>query len=141
MLEIISSANKIRGEVSTLKIPFSTGEMMELAKTDHLLWKNNINYMFNGLITLDESKVQDHHVCRLGKWYFGEGKDKLSHLEPFRKLDAVHEQFHKNCAEAIQYYKQGKTAQVQLLVEKIDGLSTTVLGLLDEIKSRHAGND
>jgi len=37
VLEIISSSNKIRGEVSTLKIPFSTGEMMELAKTDHLL--------------------------------------------------------------------------------------------------------
>ena len=46
-------------------------EMIDLAKTDHLLWRWRIESMLAGRTQLEANKVKDHTVCRLGKWYFG----------------------------------------------------------------------
>lgn len=136
ILAVLVSANAIRTEVSGFRIPFSTEQTLDLAKTDHLMWKARVTYMLRGLMTLNEANVRDHHACRLGKWYFGEGKKMFGHFDSFQKLDAIHEEFHTRCAEAISHYKLGNIAQSQQLAEEIENLSNTVLGILDDIKVR-----
>jgi len=133
---LINKADSIRGQVSSLQLPFAARDILELAKTDHLLWKARVDYMLKGLVRLDESKVKDHHICRLGKWYFGAGQAAYGHLQAFQQLDSLHARFHHRCADAIRLYQSGDTAGAQQVAVEINSLSAQVLQLLDEIKAR-----
>lgn len=134
LFQLISEAEGIRGSVSTLSLPFLPTHILDLAKTDHLLWKSRVDYMLKGLVQLDEGKVKDHHLCRLGKWYFGIGKESFSNLASYQKLDQFHAQFHQCCAQAISLYKNGDQVGAQRMSAEIDSLSMEVLRLVDEIK-------
>lgn len=136
ILNVLVAANDIRTRVGGLSLSLSTEQILDLAKIDHLVWKARISYMLNGLMTLDEANVRNHSACRLGKWYNGDGNKQFRHLPSFQNLDKVHEQFHERCAQAIDYYKRGEITQSQQASTDIERLSTTVISLLDDIKSQ-----
>lgn len=138
LFKLISKAESIRGSISTLTLPFAPSDILELAKTDHLLWKSRIEYMLKGLVILDEEKVKDHHICRLGKWYFGKGKEDFGSLDSYRQLDHFHARFHQCCAESIRLYKKGDEDDAKGMSEEINKLSENVLRLIDEIKGDFA---
>lgn len=134
LFKLINSAESIRGSISGLTLTFSTNDILELAKTDHLLWKSRVEYMLKGLVQLDEGKVRDHHICRLGKWYFGKGKETFGNLDSYRRLDDFHAKFHQRCSETIGVYKKGDKDGAQKMSEEIEQLSVEVLRLIDELK-------
>lgn len=125
---------KLRATIGTYKINFATNDIIDLAKTDHLLWRWNIESMLAGKGTLDANKVKDHTVCRLGKWYFSEGQDMYKDNATFKALDAVHAKFHQTCATVIDLYKQGNRVQAQSMFSTIQQLSEQVLTMLDQLK-------
>lgn len=134
LFKLINEAETIRSSVSTLALPFLPDHILDLAKTDHLLWKSRVDYMLKGLVQLDEDKVKDHHLCRLGKWYFGKGKETFGNVDSYRRLDTFHSQFHHCCADAIRLYKSGDQTGALAMSAEIDRLSAEVLGLVDELK-------
>ena len=134
LFQLINNAESIRSSISGLTLPFSSSDILQLAKTDHLMWKSRVEYMLKGLVQLDEDKVKDHHICRLGKWYFGKGKEAFGNLDSYRRLDGFHAQFHQCCAESIRMYKSGDGDGAKRMSREIESLSAQVLGLLDEMK-------
>lgn len=128
--------NTVRGKISSLGLTFGPKELIELAKTDHLIWRARINQMLWGNVELDAADVANAAICRLGKWYHGDGKAQYGSLPVFGPLGIAHERFHQACAEAINAHKQGDTAKVQALIAEIALLSENVLQYLDEIKSK-----
>ncbi len=65
-----------------------------LAKIDHILYKSRA---YNSIITAKPVlSVVDHHGCRLGKWYDGEGKDRFDHTSAYPQFSAPHSTVHKN---------------------------------------------
>ncbi|MBU0631155.1 CZB domain-containing protein [bacterium] len=65
-----------------------------LAKIDHILYKSRA---YNSIITAKPVlSVVDHHGCRLGKWYDGEGKERFDHTGAYPKFSAPHSIVHKN---------------------------------------------
>ncbi|MBP2631932.1 MAG: mcpA 3 [Firmicutes bacterium] len=133
-LEVLEKTNAIRADLSNLKFSYSNGEIIDLAKTDHLLWKSRVDYMLRGLTDLQATSVRDHHVCRLGKWYSGEGQKAFGHLDAFRDLDSLHAKFHQKCAEAIELYKQKNMKASEKAAVEIKALSNEVMVLLDILK-------
>jgi methyl-accepting chemotaxis protein len=127
--------NTVRGKISSLGLTFGPKELIELAKTDHLIWRARINQMLWGNVELNAADVANAAICRLGKWYHSDGKAKYGNLPAFTTLGTSHERFHQACAEAINAHKQGDSAKVQSLVAEISTLSEEVLQHLDEIKS------
>ncbi|MER2108973.1 MAG: methyl-accepting chemotaxis protein [Solibacillus sp.] len=125
---------KLRATVGHYKITYTTNDIIDLAKTDHLLWRWNIESMLAGKINLEASKVKDHTICRLGKWYFSEGQNLFKGNTTFAQLDAVHAEFHHTCARVIGLYQQGKYAEAHELFGDIQRLSDQVLGMLDGLK-------
>ncbi|MBC9786787.1 CZB domain-containing protein, partial [Heliobacterium chlorum] len=97
LLELLNSANAVRTEIGKNKIHFSTNEVLDLTKTDHLLWKVRITYMLRGLLELDEKSVSDHNACKLGKWYNSDGQKLFARSESFKQLGLLHSQFHQKC--------------------------------------------
>jgi methyl-accepting chemotaxis protein len=134
LLEVLDQANKLRTDVAGGYLDFTNSQIIDLAKTDHFVWKANVLYMLRGLRSLDGSKAADHHICRLGQWYFGEGREKYGHLQAFQDLDAFHAQFHQKCAEAIRLYQQKKLAAAQQATREVEELSRQVAQRLDELK-------
>lgn len=135
LYELGKISEKLRATLSDFKINYQQNDMIDLAKTDHLLWRWNIENMLAGKISLDGNKVQDHTVCRLGKWYFSEGQQKYRGNPTFEKLDAVHEKFHKTCASIIALYQANDKKKEQNMFPLIKGLSDETLRILDELKS------
>lgn len=72
-----------------------------LAKIDHIIFKNNAYY------SIFQSKLQqnfgDHHHCRLGKWYEGEGKEIFGKTTNYPKIIAPHAEVHKRVLENMQF--------------------------------------
>lgn len=128
------TVEKLRATLGSYKINYTTNDIIDLAKTDHLLWRWNIESMLAGKISLDADKVKDHTICRLGKWYFSEGQVLFSGNKTFAQLDAVHAQFHEVCARVIKLYQQGKYLEARALFSEIQRLSDQVLGMLDRLK-------
>lgn len=133
--EVTQMADKSRAEMGKYQVKLTTSEVIDLAKTDHLLWKWRIDNMLAGRgERLDSSKVKDHSVCRLGKWYFGVGKESFATNSTFKDLDAIHAQFHNICALAIDDFNAGNEKNARMKQNEIEQLSTRVLQMLDSLK-------
>ncbi len=110
--------------------------MIDFAKTDHMVWGMKIHQLIWGNIDLKAADVENHAICRLGKWYFSEGKEKYGHMPEFEKLGVAHEKFHKLCAATITAYYNHKTAEVDQNLPEIQRISDEVIGYLDAIKKK-----
>lgn len=134
ILGVLIGANKVRTEVSGMKLRFSSSQILELAKTDHLVWKVRIQYMLRGLMKLDATNIENHHDCRLGIWYDTAGKEMFGREPVFRELDEVHALFHRRCAEAIRKYQSNDLAGAHQLLQDITAISSKVIDMLDQLK-------
>ena len=132
----VGKVNDVRMKVGALKLGFGPKEMIEFAKTDHMIWGMKIHQMIWGNVTLNAADVENHAICRLGKWYFSEGEEKYGRMPEFEELGSVHEQFHKTCAATIRAYQAGHMNEVEKNLAEIDRLSASVLGYLDKIKAK-----
>ena len=128
--------NDVRMKIGGLKLGFGPKEMIDFAKTDHMVWGMKIHQLIWGNIDLKAADVENHAICRLGKWYFSEGKEKYGHMPEFEKLGVVHEKFHKLCAATITAYYNHKTAEVDRNLPEIQRISDEVIGYLDAIKKK-----
>lgn len=133
--EALKASSQMRTALAGLDLDITDKENVELAKTDHLLWRARISQMLWGNIDLDASNVRDHTTCRLGKWYASKGKELFGSLPEFRQLEKDHARFHSCCAEAIDAYHANKQRQLDELMEELSALSSTVIGNLEKLKN------
>lgn len=126
---------KLRANISQHQINFSTNDIIDLAKTDHLLWRWRIENMLSGKVQLDANSVKDHTICRLGKWYFSDGQKLFGNHTTFRSLNTIHADFHTTCSSAIHLFQQGNVQQAKDLYLQIRTLSERILKMLDCLKS------
>ena len=135
LFHVFMESSAVRADFLKIGLSLSSNEILDLAKTDHLLWFARINQMLLGNMQLSSSDVINHRACRLGNWYAGEGKAKYGGTPVFEKLDASHERFHRLCAEAIDAYARHEEHRVHTLLPEIESTSKEVLDALDQLKS------
>lgn len=126
---------KLRGDMGIYKINFHANDLIDLAKTDHLLWKWRIENMLSGKADLDAKSVKDHTKCRLGKWYLGDGQTLFGENLTFRALDSIHAEFHKACFTTIELYKHGEKVKSEDAYKQVCRLSEDILKMLDTLKT------
>lgn len=126
---------KLRSDMGIYKINFQSNDIIDLAKTDHLLWKWRIENMLSGRTDLDANAVKDHTKCRLGKWYIGEGQTLFGGNTTFKALDALHAEFHKTCFTTIELFKQGEQVKSEDAYRQVCRLSEDILKMLDTLKT------
>ncbi|HLS20259.1 MAG TPA: protoglobin domain-containing protein [Bacillota bacterium] len=116
-------------------IRLSASDIIDVAKTDHLLWKWRVYNMLLGLETPSIEDVASHTECRLGKWYYSDLPDHLKNSSAFRQLEEPHKAVHRLAKEAIEHYHADRLDLSQATYEQLEAASTAVVGLLDEIKT------
>ncbi|MDQ6973084.1 MAG: methyl-accepting chemotaxis protein [Mariprofundaceae bacterium] len=109
--------------------------VIQLAKSDHMLWKKRLIDMILGRGEIREEEVTDHHQCRLGKWYDGPGMQHYGQHPGFAQLVTPHSDVHRLAREAVAKFNQGDKAGAVADVEAIGPLSDEVVKLLSSLES------
>jgi len=78
---------------------------MVLVKIDHILFKSNA---YTSVISQKNvASFSDHKNCRLGKWYFGKGKERYGHTNNYSLIDEPHASVHTNVIKNVKYVEEG----------------------------------
>ncbi|NOY53019.1 MAG: hypothetical protein GXP58_05280 [Deltaproteobacteria bacterium] len=140
---LLSGINKTSGIIADLnsslghfRIDPEPATLLELTKADHRFWVQRLYKMVYGEERIAPKEMTDHHQCRLGKWYFGEGKDICGVYGEFIALDSPHKQLHEKARLCIERFNAGDLHAAETLLGEIEEISHDVVGLLDELK-RH----
>lgn len=133
--ELSEEINRFRLDIiAQNNVHLSSNAMLQLSKADHILWKWKIYNMFLGLENVKPESVAAHTDCRLGKWYLAEStKIRFGHLREFKELDKHHADVHTAARDAATNFHNGKIAQAEDDLKRIEQSSNTVLSLLDTL--------
>ena len=109
---------------------------INLAKLDHVIYKNNLYQLLFG--DSNGFKASKHTECRLGKWYnSGLGKAEFSETKSYRSLDKPHEIVHKEANELAKECAGNSVVCSKAIIEKkvklIENASEDVFKILDQM--------
>lgn len=128
----------IRDAVGRVTVPMETLTMIELAKSDHLLFVQKIATCINsGNKDLYAMKLPDHHNCRFGKWYDSPAGQSLSSLPSFNPIAPPHEKVHALAMKAQDACKNGNIETVHTLYKEMEGCSAEIIKLLVKLESEY----
>jgi len=120
-----------------MEMGISDVDLLDAAILDHKRWVHRIQRLLAGKIHLESTaQLGDHHLCRLGKWYFGvdhpliQANPALAGL--FQQVDIPHARIHKVFVELIEAYNSGRNSQS--LVTELTNLSTEIVAGLNQLK-------
>lgn len=127
-------AEELRNSTSGFKTKGSELMILDLAKTDHRVFVGKINSHLKGDVKLDPAQMPDHHTCRFGKWYDGEGKQMCGTMSSYKAVDVPHERIHTMAKEAVAAFNAGDKEKAQRLYKEMEDVSDQIVSLLDGIK-------
>lgn len=112
-----------------------------LVKVDHIIYKQRFYAMIvnKGDEEFKKAVKIDHHNCRLGKWYDGEGKEVFAAMPSFKQLLAPHSKVHNSVHAAValmdQNWELDVTIQDKILIAMGDAelASLGVMQLMDQM--------
>jgi methyl-accepting chemotaxis protein len=132
---LTSAADGLRQSVSVFKINGGGGsDILDLAKGDHRVWVNKLAAHIKGHEHLDVNKLSDHTSCRLGKWYYSEGKSVYGNVDAFRALENPHRKIHAVGKQVVRDFDAGNVDKAKAGFKEAEEVSHEVIRLLDEIK-------
>jgi methyl-accepting chemotaxis protein len=118
-----------------------------LVKVDHVIYKQRAYMTLNS--SADESFASaakvNHHNCRLGKWYEGEGREVFGGLPSYRALERPHAKVHDSVHTMLPLVDQGwekdiaKQQVIYAALQQAEEASHEVMALIDQmVKEKHA---
>ena len=113
--------------------------MLSVAANDHRMFVNKIRAVVLGDARSDKETLPDHHVCRFGVWYDGDGKRFCGGLDSFKAIVAPHEQVHALAREAAIAANAGDRGKANRLMREIEQNSDIIMALLDKTKQEYLG--
>ena len=109
-------------------------KVVRLAKADHVIWKKRLVDMAVGREQLRAEELSDHHSCRLGKWYYGDGSVPVRGRPAFAALEEPHRLVHEHGKRAAALFHAGKLDEALAAIELVETASADVVRLLDDLK-------
>jgi methyl-accepting chemotaxis protein len=110
---------------------------LEFAKNDHRGWVKLVKSHLSGETKLDPAKFHTHHNCRLGLWYYGEGRGICGDLPSFKQLEGPHVKVHQLGRDAVSLYDEGKKDEAWRLYEELKEISRQVIEHIDATIKSH----
>jgi len=131
---LLKIAEGLRNSTAGFRTAGSEFLILDLAKTDHRIFMDKIGSCLDGDTRIEPTQLPDHHSCRFGKWYFGEGKDKCAALDSFKAIDTPHEKIHAMAKDAVAASNAGDRSKAERIYREMEDISARIGELLDSIK-------
>jgi len=118
-----------------------------LVKVDHVIFKQRAYMTLNTSdATYANAVTVNHHDCRLGKWYTGEGREVFGGLPSYKALEKPHAKVHDSVHTMLPYLTQGweKDLSMQQAMyaafQNAEEASHEVMALIDRLVREKHGN-
>ena len=109
---------------------------IQTVKMDHVVWKLEVYQVILGMSSKSAQDFADHTMCRLGKWYYqGEGSEKYTSYDAFKKIEGPHAEVHKNGLAALLAFDQGNEKEAIKKLTLMESASFKVVDLLSALSS------
>ncbi|MGD8189499.1 methyl-accepting chemotaxis protein [Brevibacillus ginsengisoli] len=132
--ELSKLIDTYRVKTVSKNMKISQEDIIQLAITDHLLWRWKVYNLILGFEQLDENQVASYRDCRLGKWYYGLAQRLLGNEKVFIELDKPHQRIHELARKAVQTVNEGDHQKANQLLDEITLVSDEVVSHLTELK-------
>lgn len=132
--ELSKMLDQYRSDAISKNSIISQEDIIELAITDHLLWRWKIFNMLLGFETMSEKDIGSAKSSRLGEWYYGIGKNLLGNERAYKELERPFVHIHELAAEAVRNWRSGKKQQAEDSLSLITQESQIVIEKLKELK-------
>ena len=113
----------------------SQEDIIELAITDHLLWRWRIYNLLLGFEKIQESEIQSTRETRLGEWYYGQGREILGNHAAFKALEKPFTRVHEVAKLAVRAYYNDDKAQAERYLKEVEQNSNEVIQYLNVLKN------
>jgi hypothetical protein len=107
---------------------------LQTVKMDHVVWKLEVYQVMLGTSQKSIDSFADHTMCRLGKWYYqGEGKERFSSLNTFKRIENPHARVHRHGIAALEANRNGQLDTVCTELAEMESASFEVVSLLSQL--------
>ncbi len=113
-----------------------------LVKVDHIVYKSDA---YSAILNQDKNKkFADHTSCRLGRWYYDDGREKFGSTNAYKDIDALHKNVHDMVLKNYEYvqsdqvYKGTNSSNIFANFESMEKSSTALFGKLDKMIEEYA---
>ncbi len=112
----------------------SQEDIIQLAITDHLLWRWKIYNLLLGFEAMTEQDVGSPKESRLGEWYYGTGKKLLGDERAYIELEQPFIHIHDIAKKAVCEYNTGNKMEAEKYLKEITEESSVVIEKLQALK-------
>ncbi len=106
-----------------------------IAHSDHFA---GINSIIKSVKQSDDEwqdfELQSHTNCRLGKWYYGSGKEKYGHLKIYSELEEPHRRAHELGQKMLKLRAEGRQDEAISYIPEMLAIRTEVLDKLNQLQ-------
>lgn len=118
----------------------SQEDIIELAITDHLLWRWRIYNLLLGFENMNEKEIQTPRETRLGDWYYGQGREIVGDHPAFKAIEKPFTRVHEVAKLAVRAYYSNEQQKAEKYLKEVEDNSNEVIENLNilrtEIQSR-----
>ncbi|WP_404384740.1 cache domain-containing protein [Caenispirillum salinarum] len=107
--------------------------IVQVAKNDHVVFKNKIIDAVIGRGKWAVKDVPDHHACRLGKWYDTVSDPAVREQDAFKRIEKPHARVHAAGVAALKAASGNDREAALKHVQEMNDASHQVLDLLNEL--------
>jgi methyl-accepting chemotaxis protein len=112
---------------------------VELANIDELTLKLEVYKVFLGVSALRPETLPDETQCRLGQWYYGEGREHFAGLAGYAELEDPHRAVHAHARRAVELHAQGKLEAALTELQAMETANLTVMRGLEKMLDKAVG--
>jgi len=126
--------SRLTETVTRFKMPEDVIYEIESAMVAHKNWVQRLYRMYYADESIDPSEIQDHKMCRFGRWYYGRGARECGNFEEFSLLETPHRELHQKARDAVETYLKGNKAECLAMIEEVDKISNEIVLYLQKLK-------
>jgi chemotaxis protein histidine kinase CheA len=108
------------------------------ARNKHLLWKSKLRDFLDGKGVMTVAEAGSYKDCALGKWLYTSGLAEFGDMPDMRRLEVLHQAFHKAVREVISSQAAGDTARSEQELARVEPLSGQIVVLLTDLEQHTA---
>jgi methyl-accepting chemotaxis protein len=106
-----------------------------IAKADYVLWLYRLMDLIDGQdisMNIDELHADR---SRMGKWYYGEGKEFFGSLDAFRDTEPLHKKLHEFGLKAYEAARRGDKESIKAYIADSIKLVDEIISILNRLES------
>lgn len=106
-----------------------------IAKADYVLWLLRLTDLIDGRTSLFVPHEFRHDGSRMGKWYYGDGREFFGNINAFQKIEAPHRRLHDLGQNAFEASQRGDIEKVRTLISESVTVVDEILKLMGELEN------